>query len=207
MSNKQWYKDTFDSMVMSDEAMRKVRGIMDQKEKKRMRMGFRVAVTMAALAVVFAVGNVAVYAATGSTLVEKGIEQVSLFIDKKKVDVKDIKQYKDKDGNSVYEIEMDGTKGHEAEVRAVWDEENMKDENMSGVMDVDEDELKMTLIGRELKKKGKKTYLVVGANQQEIDITKDFADGDAKGTFELDGQTYKYRVSGTVEKYDIEIEK
>lgn len=207
MSNKQWYKDTFDEMMMSEEAIRKVKGIMEKKENKRMRTGFRVAVTMAALAVVFVVSNVAVYAATGSTLVEKGIEQVSVFIDKKKVDVKEIKQYKDKDGNSVYEIEVDDKKGHEAEIRSSWNEKNMKEENMSGVMDVDDTDAQITLIGRELKKEGKKTYLVIGEDEKEIDITKDFADGDAKGKFELDGQTYKYHVSGTVEKYDINIEK
>lgn len=207
MSNKQWYKDTFDSMRMSEEAIRKVKGIMEKKEKKRMRTGLRVAVTMAALAVVFVVGNVAVYAATGSTLVEKGIEQVSVFIDKKAVEVKEIKKYKDKDGNLVYEAEVDDKKGHEMEVHSSWNEKNMKEENMSGVIDVDEDGLKMILIGRELKKKGKKIYLVIGEDEQELDITKDFADGDAKGKFELDGQTYKYHVSGTVEKYDINIEK
>lgn len=207
MSNKQWYKDTFDPMVMSDEAMRKVKGMMEQKEKKRMRTGFRVAVTMAALAVVFAVGNVAVYAATGSTLVEKGIEQVSFYIDKKAVDVKDVKQYKDKDGNSVYEIQLDDKKGHEAEVQAIMNEKNMKDENISAVMEMDENDLTMNLISRELKKKGEKIYLVLGEKGQEIDITKDFDDGDAKGTFEMDGQTYKYHVSGTVEKYEIEIKK
>lgn len=207
MSNKQWYKDTFDPMVMSDEAMRKVKGIMEQKEKKRMRTGFRVAVTMAALAVVFAVGNVAVYAATGSTLVEKGIEQVSFYIDKKAVDVKDVKQYKDKDGNSVYEIQLDDKKGHGAEVQAIMNEKNMKDENISAVMEMDENDLTMNLISGELKKKGEKIYLVIGEKGQEIDITKDFADGDAKGTFEMDGQTYKYHVSGTVEKYNIEIKK
>lgn len=207
MSNKQWYKDTFDPMVMSDEAMRKVKGIMEQKEKKRMRTGFRVAVTMAALAVVFTVGNVAVYAATGSTLVEKGIEQVSFFIDKKAVDVKDVKQYKDKDGNSVYEIELDDKKGHETEAQVIMNEKNMKDENISAVMEMDENDLTMKLFSGELKKKGKKIYLVIGEKEKEIDITKDFADGDAKGTFELDGQTYKYHVSGTVEKYGVNIKK
>ena len=78
---------------------------------------------------------------------------------------------------------------------------------MSGVMDVDDTDPQITLIGRELKKEGKKTYLVIGEAEKKIDITKDFADGDAKGKFELDGQTYKYHVSGTVEKYDINIEK
>lgn len=207
MNNKQWYKDTFDPMVMSDEAMRKVKGMMEQKEKKRMRTGFRVAVTMAALAVVFAVGNVAVYAATGSSLVEKGIEQVSFYIDKKAVDVKDVKQYKDKDGNSVYEIELDDKKGHETEAQVIMNEKNMKDENISAVMEMNENDVTMKLFSGELKKEGKKIYLVIGEKEKEIDITKDFADGDAKGTFEMDGQTYKYHVSGTVEKYDVDIKK
>lgn len=207
MSNKQWYKDTFDEFTLSEEAIGKVKGIMEKKEKKRMRASVRVAVTMAALAVVFVVGNVAVYAATGSTLVEKGIEQVSVFIDKKQVAVKNIKQFKDKDGNSCYEVEIDGKDGHEIEMRSAWNEKNMKDENISGIMEVDGEELTMILISRELKKRGKKTYLVVGDHDKEIDITKDFADGDAKGTFELDGQAYKYHVSGTVEKYEINIEK
>jgi len=181
MNNKQWYQETFDQLVMSEESIRKVKN-MEKKEKKRMRAGFRVAVTMAVLAAVFVVGNVAVYAATGDTLIEKGIEKVSLFIDKKEVDIKEMEKHIDQNGNSHYKITLD-----DAEHKVTIYE-------------------KKQLISRELKKEGKKIYLVV-ADKQKIDITKDFSDGEAKGVFKLDGETYRYFVSGTVEKYDINIKK
>lgn len=199
MSNKQWYKDTFDSMVMSGEAIEKIKGIM---EKKRMRTGFRVAAAIASLAVVFLLGNVAVYAATGSTLVEKGMERISVFIDKKEADVKEVKQYKDKEGNSVYEAR---TPDGETEGSVSWNEANMKEEHMSGIMEVDDGKLTVTLLSGELEKRGKSIYLVIGEGEKEVDITKDLEDGDAKGSFELDGKKYKYHVSGTAKKYDADI--
>ncbi len=205
MNNKQWYKETFDQLVMSEESIRKVKKSMEKVERKRIRTGFRVAVTMAVLAVVFVVGNVAVYAATGDTLVEKGIEKVSLFIDKKEVDIKKIEKHKDKNGNSHYKITLD-----DAEQKVTIYDKNLEEEKMSAIADVDEDDgesrLAMQLISRELKKEGKKIYLVI-ADKQKIDITKDFSDGEAKGVFKLDGETYQYFVSGTVEKYDINIKK
>lgn len=203
MNNKQLYKDTFDRMVLSDESVRRVKDMIEKKEKKYLRRSFRVAVTVAALAVVFVIGNVASYAATGSTLVEKGIEKVSIYIDKKKVDVKDVKKYKDKEGNAYYEIQL-GDDNKSASISA--NEEVLEDEKMSAVTEISEDDLTLNLISRELKKEGEKIYLVVG-DGEKVDITEDFSDGKAKGKFKLDGETYKYSVSGTIEKYQIEIKK
>lgn len=203
MNNKQLYKDTFDRMVLSDESVRRVKDMIEKKEKKYLRRSFRVAVTVAALAVVFVIGNVASYAATGSTLVEKGIEKVSIYIDKKKVDVKDVKKYKDKEGNAYYEIQLDDD-NKSASISA--NEEVLEDEKMSAVTEISEDDLTLNLISRELKKEGEKIYLVVG-DGEKVDITEDFSDGKAKGKFKLDGETYKYSVSGTIEKYQIEIKK
>lgn len=199
MSNKQLYKETFDQMVMSEEAIRKVKDNMERKENRRNRAAFRVAVTTAALMGVFILGNIVSYAATGTSLVQTGLDNIHLFIDDKEADVNNMEMHKDKDGNLYYEIEIDGDKNSKVEFSASGLAEN----NLYA--DVDKDEIK--IIGGEVKKKGDKIYFQYGKKKDRIDITEDFADGEAKGKFRWDGKTYQYVVTGTVEKYNIEIKK
>lgn len=199
MSNRQLYKETFDRMVMSEEAIRKVKDNMENKENRRNRTAFRAAVTMAALTGVFILGNIVSYAATGNSLVQTGLERIHVFVDDKEIDVKDVEQRKDKDGNLYYEIEVDEGKNSKVEISASGLAEN------DVYVDADKDEIK--LIGGDIKEKDGKIYFQYGNKKEKIDITEDFADGEAKGKFRWDGKTYQYIVTGTVEKYDIEIKK
>lgn len=207
MSNKQLYKETFDRMVMSEETIRKVKDAMERKENKRNRAAFRAAMTMAALAEVFILGNIVSYAATGNSLVQAGLESVHLFVDNKEVDVKNMETYKDKDGNTCYKIELDGDKNSKAEFSAEWIAEDGVYADVDADADAGKAELKINLIGGKIKKKGDKIYFVYGDKKEKIDITEDFADGEAKGKFRLGGETYHYVVTGTVEKHNIEITK
>lgn len=199
MSNRQLYKETFDRMVMSEEAIRKVKDNMENKENRRNRTAFRAAVTMAALTGVFILGNIVSYAATGNSLVQTGLERIHVFVDDKEIDVKDVEQRKDKDGNTYYEIEVDEDKNSKVEISTSGLVEN------DMYADVGKDEIK--LIGGDIKEKGGKIYFQYGNKKEKIDITEDFADGEAKGKFCWNGKTYQYIVTGTVEKYDIEIKK
>lgn len=207
MSNKQRYKDTFDTMMLSEERIRKVKSMIEKNGKKKIRRtGFRVAVSAAVLAAVFLIGNVAVYAATGSTLVEKGMEKVSFCVKKDNVSVTGevIKTEKDKDGNTSYEMK---SKDGQVSSRISVNNRYLETESISVVAGTDDKELAVRLISARLEKEGKKVYLVIGDKEKRLDITKDFADGTAKGEFELDGESYQFVVAGTVEKNDIEIKQ
>lgn len=204
MSNKELYKETFDQMVMSEEAIRKVKDNMERKENRRNRTAFRVAVTTAALMGVFILGNIVSYAATGNSLVQTGLDSIHLFIDDKEVDVENmdnVEIHKDKDGNISYEIDVDEDEHSKIEFSASGLAEN----NLYADVDIDKNEIK--IIGGEVKKIGDKIYFQYGKKKDRIDITEDFADGEAKGEFRLGGKTYQYDVTGTVEKYNIEIKK
>lgn len=205
MSNKQRYKETFDTMMLSEERIRKVKSMIEKNEKKKMRRtGFRVAVSAAVLTAVFLIGNVVSYAATGSTLVEKGMKRVSFCVNKDNVSISgEVVQTKnDKDGNTSYEMK---SKDGEVSTRISVNNRYLEDGSISVVAGTKDKELAITLISAKLEKKGKKVYLVIGDGEKRLDITKDFADGEAKGEFNLDGEFYQFVVAGTVEKNDIEI--
>lgn len=176
MSNKQRYKETFDTMMLSEERIRKVKSMIEKNGKKKIRRtGFRVAVSAAVLTAVFLIGNVAVYAATGSTLVEKGMEKVSFCVKKDNVSVTGevIKTEKDKDGNTSYEMK---SKDGQVSSRISVNNRYLETESISVVAGTDDKELAVRLISARLEKEGKKVYLVIGDKEKRLDITKDFAD-------------------------------
>ena len=65
--------------------------------KRKLKTGLRAAIAAASLVAVFAIGNAAVYASTGSSLVER----VSLYINGEKADVDRITKGKDKGGRNI----------------------------------------------------------------------------------------------------------
>lgn len=204
MDSKQFYKETFDSIQMSEESIRKVKNMNeDNKKRRQLKNGFRAAIAAASLVAVFAIGNVAVYAATGSSLVEKAAERISVYINGEKADVDNITKGKDENGNDYYKIELDENKDHSAEIRT---EENTTGELKNNSPDTD-------VPNTRLMKDGKKTYLLVGGEEKDndksievVDITKDFEDGRAEGSVIYNGMPYLYKVSGTTEKYNITLE-
>ena len=56
----------------------------------------------------------------------------------------------------------------------------------------------------ELKTEDGKVLLV--AYGQIVDITEDFADGEASGQVECDGEMVSYTVTGTADAYEISLE-
>ena len=216
MNNKQLYKDTFDNFKMSEEALGKVKDMSENKKIKHGRVRIQAAVaTAAAVALAFVLGNVAVYAATGSAPVmkvaDKVMEKVAIYIDGKRVDNSEVDAYVDKEGNTHIEMEVDD--GTQASI--VTNEDILEKENLSMVENdlITEREdgktvtAEVVFMPHTLKQKGDKVFLVIGDDLKNIDITKDFSDGSAEGEFELEGDSYKYSVSGTVEEYHIDIEK
>lgn len=219
MKNKQLYQDTFDSIEMSEEALRKVRDMSEKNKKIGRRTGLRVAATVAAVVLALGLGNGAVYAATGSAPVtevaEKVIngvsvyvnDRVSVYVNGKRIDEAEdsvVTAYEDEQGHTHIEM-SEGSSDTESVIE--YDSKALKDENISIVEDIQVEDGKSyvhtMLISGKLKQKGDKVFLMVGDNQKTIDITEDFADGDAKGKVEIKGKIYRYQVSGTVEDYDV----
>lgn len=200
MSNKQLFKDTFDRVTLSDEALRKVKNMNNpMNNKKKVSWRLAAAMTLAAFAVLFVSGNVISYAATGESLVGK----VNLLINGKKAKLSDISSYTDKkNGEKVYKVTVDDAK---SEIRV--NEEAVKDSGISLDVDTETDnKTSIALVEGVVKKKGKSVYLVV-AGSKDIDITKDLEDGRAEGTFKMDGQKYRYSVKGTVKDNTVDIQK
>lgn len=118
-NNKKIYKDTFDSLQMSDDALRKVRNMNKEEQTKRI-FRIRYAVIVAAIAATFIISNVVVYAATGKTIVE----HVSKNIKKIETEVKDEKTTEfDIQGSGKYEYKNDDI---EAEIEIPEGEANSK---------------------------------------------------------------------------------
>ena len=156
MNNKQLYKETFDAMQMSDESIRKVKNMSEKmNQKRRLKAGFRAAIAAACLVAVFAIGNAAVYASTGSSLVER----VSLYINGKKADVDRITKGKDKNGNDYYKIELDGTKEKSAGISTAGDVLNPAHVETP-------DSAKSENIPARLEKEGRKIYLLKRAKKR-----------------------------------------
>lgn len=200
MSNKQLFKDTFDRVTLSDEALRKVKNMNNpMNNKKKVSWRLAAAMTLAAFAVLFVSGNVITYAATGESLVGK----VNLLINGKKAKLSDISSYTDKkNGEKVYKVTVDDAK---SEIRV--NEEAVKDSGISLDVDTETDnKTSIAIVEGVVKKKGNRVYLVV-AGSRDIDITKDLEDGRAEGTFKMDGQKYRYSVKGTVKDNTVDIQK
>ena len=214
MNNKKLYQDTFDQLVMSEEGLRKVMDMSENNKKRYLGRGMRAAAAVMVLAVLFAVGNIAVYAATGDSLVMKMSEKVSVYINGEKAEAEDlekhVKKNVDQDGNTQYEIDLPD----ENETAAVVITEN-EDGEMDTSWEVhtktageDGDSQDKNIAGS-LQEKGKKVFLIIGnigEKQKKVDITKDFSDGRAKGTVKYDGKTCRYTVTGTVQEHKIIIE-
>lgn len=220
-SNKQLYQDTFDQIKLSDEGYRQIRNMeedtmihFDKQRKKR--LGFRVAVTLAALTVVFLSANGIAYAATGSTLVEQVAGHVSVYINGKPYDGAKIKKFKDKNGDINYQVSVDDKKDHRTEIIMG---EDPKDYDISLDNDIvtitgnptdDSSSASQEPLITAVKQIGNVTYLIIeGISEKpvQVDISQDYADGSAEGTVQIEKIEYQYRVRGTLEEYTIDFEK
>lgn len=191
-SNKQLYQDAFRQIKLSDERYRQIRNMeentmihFDKKTKKR--LGFRAAISLAALTIVFLSANGIAYAATGSTLIEQVAEHVSVYVDGKPYDSAKVSKFKDKNGDTHYQVTVD-------------------DDTKSVTMtESGEEDLKTSI-----KQLNDTTYLIIeGITEKpvKIDITQDYADGSAEGTVQIEKADYQYKVNGTLEKYAVDLEK
>lgn len=221
-NNKQLYRDTFDQIKLSDQGYRQIRNreentmIHFDKERKK-RMAFRGAVSLAALTVVFLSANGIAYAATGSTLIEQVAGHVSVYINGKPYDGAKVTKIQDKNGDTHYQVSVDEKTDHSTEI--IMDESPKDDkvviengdassapEDIAGNSSSASQETPKTTV----KQVDDIIYLIIeGISKKpvQLDITKDYADGNAEGTVQIENEEYRYGVRGTVEEYTVDLEK
>lgn len=173
---KELYSEVFDEMHASDELLRKVTNMTEHKGKKSVRTAIKIAYAAAAAAVLLVAGNVVAYAATGDSLVSvilRNGERMSL------TEVSDgvYEGVYEKDGYD-YNIVLEGDFTENDSVYLIDDSDAMPDR---------------------IETEDGRTYLIYGDDR--LDITEDYADGEAEGTVNSNGLEYKYYVDkdGNVE--------
>ncbi|MBE5882038.1 MAG: hypothetical protein E7289_07020 [Lachnospiraceae bacterium] len=205
MSNKEYVKNTYDEIHAPEALLGKVMNMNGKKNKIRKISQYAVSVA-AALALVFITSNGICYAATGETWVTKAI-----------VYVNGIEQEKDitwhQEGDVVYgEAELDsGTtsviitdtvgENGQAEVEEIYFYQETDGSTGVGV-DIGDAENEDEQV-QYLEEKDARIYLHV--NDACVDITEDFANGEAMGILETGQYTFQYIVTGDVEVNSIEL--
>lgn len=174
--NKKIYKDTFDEVHASENLLRKVKDMKNENTNVVKRISKKVVCAAAALAVIgFVSTNAVVYAATGSTWVNK----IRVSIGGKEYEAKITK----KDDNNM-EVELNGDeKDYSFNITLEGDgsSEDSKivicDESTGVYLEFEDDRL----------------YLVSGENR--IDITDSFNNGVCEGDMEIGDTVYHYVVT------------
>ena len=178
MNNREFYKETMDEVHIPEAVLGKVRNMKTEQSRIKKRETLRYAVSvLAVLMICFAASNGICYAATGNTWVGK----LTMYVNGEKVE-QDITLYKDEDGDVIH-----------GKIEAEEGADSLEIILPEGASEAAYDE------------EGK-NYLVIGDNFLKIDITEDFADGKCSGSFEWEGVTYQYEITGDMEEYDIDIQ-
>lgn len=187
--NVTYYKDTFDEIHVPETLFGKVMDMSMEKGKwKRQRRLKFAGSIVGALALCMVISNGVCYAATGGTWVSK----VTLYINGENV-TQDVTWHKDDDGN------MYGRIGTEEGDCIFYDKSYGEDVSYQEAVVTSVQDMQSEIVCE-----GDKQYLIIG--DSKIDITEDFADGRCSGTFELEGVTFQYEVTGNVEEYQVSIQ-
>lgn len=188
MNNRDYVRGAYDEIHAPDALFGKVMDMKNKEVKKfDKRNVLKYAAAFAAIAVAFAGSNGICYAATGETWVEKAY--VYINGEKQETDI----TYTQQGDEVVGELQLEVDENDDVVVSVV-DEAVAGEDEFSGPMETT----------AELKTEDGKVLLVVSG--QTVDITEDFADGEAAGRVESDGETLNYTVTGTADAYEISLE-
>lgn len=181
MTNKEKYQKAFSVLKPSGNIR------MEDLNMKRFHLS-KVVAAAAAAVICFVASNSICYAATGNTWVEKMV----VFFDGEAVET-DVEVTDLGEGNYSYTLEVpdEGT----AEIVVTTDE---SERNVTSFAIMKEE-------SPYLSEEEGEVWLYY--QEGKVNITEDFADGMAEGTMIADGNEYHYHVSGTVEEYNIAVER
>lgn len=203
MKNKEAIKHVYDEIHAPDALFGKVME-MDKKQSK-MRNVMKYAVgTAAAFAIAMITSNGICYAATGETWISKAI----VYINGEETE-QEVTWHQN--GDYVYgEVEVPVEDGEvQVEAFSFVAEDEIPDEvlitaeegyALDGSVDAAYTQDAFIV---ELEEVDGKVYLIT--ETERIDITEDFRDGEATGTFEYEGLTVRYKAIGTVEDCELQI--
>lgn len=206
MKNKESIRRVYDEIHAPDAVFRKVMEMDKKKSNVRNVMKYA-AGTVAALAIALVTSNGISYAATGETWISKAIVYIN-------GEATEQEMTWHQSGDTLYgEVEVPAEDGEESYVHVI-STENPDGEIKPGDMYIEFEEGYETegqaestytqdAFTAELKQEDGKIFLIAG--EEKIDITEDFKDGEAIGTFEFEGLTVKYTVTGSIEKSDISL--
>lgn len=181
MTNKEKYQKAFSVLKPSGNIR------MEDLNMKRFHLS-KVVAAAAAAVICFVASNSICYAATGNTWVEKMV----VFFDGEAVET-DVEVTDLGEGNYSYTLEVpdEGT----AEIVVTTDE---SERNVTSFAIMKEE-------SPYLSEEEGEVWLYY--QEGKVNITEDFADGMAEGTMSMNGNEYHYHVSGTVEEYNIAVER
>ena len=194
MSNQSQYKAMMGEVHASADLIGKVKGIPMEKTKKRTTALKFATATCAALLGVFVVTNGVCYAATGETWVEKA----TVYINGEPLDVQMSQNGDTTVGEINYTVEDADGEGGEVQMTMIseggdFDDTTYEihDYTVEGAEDGSPNADDMVLESSD------GHVILAPEGIEPIDLTDDLAaNGAATGTYEKDGVTYVYQVSG-----------
>lgn len=209
MNNKEAVKQVYDEIHAPDALLGKVMK-MDKKEFKMRNVMRYAAGVAAAFAVALVVSNGVCYAATGETWISKAI----VYMNGEETE-QDMTWHQE--GDLVYgEIELPVKEGEDSQIEVVSfvtdgelpEQVYVMTDDTTTASDLPEEAASENTytedtFSTQLMEENGKIFLLAG--EEKIDITEDFKDGEATGTFELEGVTIKYTVTGDPETCEISL--
>lgn len=221
MDMQKQYKESYDDIVLREEKIEQLKDFEQLKKweeqkrlQKRTQRIRKVLVAAAAVAVVFLAGNTITYAKTGESLVKHTERAIWIVINQESEIPGTFSASIEEDGGNVGVVIF----GDDKELK-VSDAENSvgtkkiytnKESNfvVGSKKKKGTNEETYFIMDVKLEQRGDKIYLVVADDAKEkIDITEDFADGEATGEFSVEGMDFRYKVTGDIDKYDIDTEQ
>lgn len=206
MKNREAVKHVYDEIHAPEALSGKVME-MDKKQSKVRNIVKYAMGTAAALALAFVTSNGICYAATGQTWVSKAI----VYINGETME-QELEWHQEGDLlYSTIELPVEEGDGARVEVYSFVTDREQPVEQMMIMSDstlekaINEGAITGTedaLLAELLQEEGK-VYLVTP--EEKIDITEDFRDGKASGTFACGTLYLTYKVTGTVEEHEISL--
>lgn len=204
MRNSEYYKKAYDEVHAPAALLGKVMNMKkERKEIKKKNTAKKWLTAAAAMALCFVASNGISYAATGETWVQKvtiylngePVEQDVTFHQEGDMFIGEF-ELEDVDGSAYMVFENDGDTAGDVDSSAYTQSPEFSQTLSDYTMSTD------------LVKENDRIYLVInGDNANRVDITEDFADGSATGTYTgLEGVSLRYTVTGTVEECNVTLE-
>ena len=210
MNNRDYVRGAYDEIHAPDALFGKVMDMKNKEVKKfDKRNVLKYAAAFMAFAIAFAGSNGICYAATGETWVKKAY----VYINGEKQEV-DMTWSQDGD-TLVGQAEITTDDGVVCEVVEIPNEDGdiVVDDVVMEFTDSNVDEFAVNDDGTsvvisqdnvpQLKNEDGKVYLVVA--DETVDITEDFADGEATGEIKYDGKVVGYTITGSLDEHQIEL--